>query len=545
MTKEEKLLYAIGEIDDELIMEADAPAPKNITAFPMNKRWKKAMLTAACFLLCIGVWASVGGLFRMGSSSTGMASNAKPAAPAEALIPEAAEEECDEIVAETECTTEEGAETPMEAPAAKAEEANPETSGAVKCPVGEDEVFYINYQAPLLPLDVSGDNDGIRAERQLTIDAAAQYDESNTVEAVDEYLLKNTTNVDKTFTLEYHYSANFRTAESASMKVDGSADGQSLEASLSYNGFEDDGMNIHHFSNWYDLMERFPTEFSSVDDHVSLYANEPVVVYELYDAEIPSDAPDAACIAVEFECDEDTFIWNNNFNGMSVDGNNRIYDVFAKEFTRREEMSKSLWVFGGQELRNIQIKGYTNGACEVEYDGVTAKLRSYQTTLKEAVSQSVWQYAEANDIVLERVDEETLANAVLAYLKYSPLGAEPQPRYDYLSSWEVNSDVLGVDRIFTIEQTVTIPANSSIHVKVELEKRPNWAFESAQSCIDVAPSLGSELDFDSIVIDLVKSDVLDVLSGNLTEGETELDTETERWYAIYKEAELCGLPLNE
>ena len=102
MTKEEKLLYAIGEIDDELIMEADAPAPKNITAFPMNKRWKKAMLTAACFLLCIGVWASVGGLFRMGSASTGMGSNAKPAAPAEALIPEAAEEECDEIVAETE-----------------------------------------------------------------------------------------------------------------------------------------------------------------------------------------------------------------------------------------------------------------------------------------------------------------------------------------------------------------------------------------------------------------------------------------------------------
>ncbi len=542
MTKEEKLLYAIGDIDDELIMAADAPAPKNVAAFPMNKRWKKAALTAACFLLCIGVWASVGGLFRMGSSMTAeSAANAKPQAAPVLTITESAEEEFDEIVAEAECTAEEA---PAEAPAAKVEAAT-KGNDTAKCPVAEDEIFYINYQTPLLPLDISGNSEGITAERSLTIDAVMRDGESKVLEINDDYLLKNSGMEDKTVTLEYHYGGNFRTADTVSMDVDGSAAEQELDVGLSYSGFEDEGMNIHHFNNWNGMMERFPTEFISVNEAVPSYANEIITVYELYDAEIPADAPDAASIAVEFACHEDAFIWNNNFNGMGMEGNKRIYDVFARELEHHPNMSRSFWVFGGHELKDVTMKGYTNGACEVEYEGVTAKLRSYQTTLREAVGKSVWQYAEANDIDLKRIDEETLANAVLQYLKYSPLGNEPQPRYDYLNSWELNSDVLAVERIFTLRQTVTIPANSSVAISIELERPANWTLEDSRSCVDVADVLSSDLSYDSVVITLLLPEQKMIIEGNLSKGENKIKDSIKHWYVVYADAELCGLPPKE
>ena len=544
MTKEEKLLYAIGEIEDELIVEADAPAPKNIKAFPMSKRWKKVMLSAACFLLCIGAWASVGGMFRMGNAapSAGV-ENAKPAAPAEALIQDSAAEECIELEVETEVTVE----TPAEAPAAKAEEAAPESAGAVKCPVdGSDEVFYINYQAPVLQLDLSGDSEGIIAKRQLNIDLSPDNSETNSWDFKDCYTLKNSADVDKTVTLNYHFSGNFYSVDSVSMEIDGSSQDQCLDASLSYNGFTDDGMNIDHFNNWNDWIKKFPEEVCSVNDEIPSYANELITVYELYDAEVSDNAPKSACIAVEFECDEETVIWNNNFNGMGIHGTERIYDVFATAFSHRPNMNKSLWVFGGKELRNIEIKGYTNGACEVEYDGVTAKLRSYQTTLKDAISQSVYQFAEENNIDLKHLDKETIANAVLAYLKYSSLGEEPQPRYDYLSSWELYSDVMAVERIYTLEQTVTIPANNSTKVEVQLQRKPNWTLESDRTRVDILNTGAMGLRYDSFTINIEEEETKRIIEGNLIEGENHIDPTIEHWYAVFDGEEVCdGVPLRK
>ena len=84
MTREEKLLRAIGDIDDELILAADDSVHR-VVPFPRKTPWKKVAVTAACFLLIAGVWFSVDDLFRMGKS-TGAAlpqSSETSAAPAE------------------------------------------------------------------------------------------------------------------------------------------------------------------------------------------------------------------------------------------------------------------------------------------------------------------------------------------------------------------------------------------------------------------------------------------------------------------------------
>ncbi|MBQ8599097.1 MAG: hypothetical protein IJ411_03165, partial [Oscillospiraceae bacterium] len=170
MTKEEKLLYAIGEIDDELILATDGAAPGNIVVLPQKKQWKKAVLTAACFLLCVGVWFSVNDWFHMGSSSaTGTAVPSAVSQNSTAVTTESAMIEEDVVEEIEEETVEESA--PAEAPVQKAEDAKPERGHSISGDPDTEETFYISYNTPLLPLDISGDSEGVTAQRTLTIDA--------------------------------------------------------------------------------------------------------------------------------------------------------------------------------------------------------------------------------------------------------------------------------------------------------------------------------------------------------------------------------------
>lgn len=541
MTKEEKLLYAIGEIDDELILTADGVAPGNIVALP-KKQWKKAALTAACFLLCVGVWFSVNDWFRMGStgSATSTAIQNSTAATTESAMIE------EDVVEETEEETVEESAL-AGAPAQKTEDTKAESGHSGSSGSGTEETFYISYNTPLLPLDIRGDSEGITAQRTLTIDAGNYYAAGENAAVTDEYLLLNTTNVDTEVTVEYRYGDSIRSMSDVTVTVEGSpiSSDQSLQVGNTFTDFDDDGMNLYHDYSWEAYEEVLSQDWGSVDEQLPSYGSQIVTVYEIYDPVIPADVPDAASLAIRFNCPEDTLIWNNNFNGLQQNGEERCYDVFVSEFDRHPLMSRSVWVFGDAEPLDITVDGYVNGSCETELPGLTAKVRSYTMTLEEAVNQSVQQYEASNSLKLDGIDTETLTNAVLQYLEYSPLGSDPQSRYDMLLSWELYSDVLAARRLFTLEQTIVIPANSSVQVRVRLEKQPNQAFESRQISFEVAAKLGSELDIDSTLVNFTKPELGTVVEGNLSEGETALDLSVDHWYVICDEAELCSLPQAE
>ncbi len=534
MTKEEKLLRAIGEIDDELIAAADAPAPKKQKIVLLPKRWKKTAVMAAGFLFCLGVWLSTEAFLPMGSNA--QASEKKPMASQSTAAAPTAEEAILEV--------DDG--IPAESPAAKAEyEVAPESAGAVKCPPSTKEDFYMNYNLPLLPLDISGDSEGITAERNLQLDASSYYGEGEKVLISDSYSLLNATNEDKTVTVEYHFGNTLWDLGNVNMLVEGSDSAQNLNVNSTYHQFSDEGMNLDNPYNWSSFVKSFTEELKAVDKELLRYADEPVTVYEVYDVTIPESAPSSVCVGMEFTCDEDTFIWNNNFNGMCINGEERIYDFFARELERHPGMNRSLWVFGGRELADVSLKGYTNGACEDEVSGVHAKVRSYKTTLKEAVSQSLQQFIKYNGVDLSRIDAETLADAVLEYLEYSPLGSQPQPRYEHLTSWELYSDVLSASRTFTLEQTVTIPANGSVEVQIQSEEQANRNYLSSQISLDVATTLASDLNIESTTVDFIKPKSGVIIGGNLTEGSSEVDMDVERWYVVCELSDLCGYPIKD
>lgn len=125
MNKNENLFRIIGEIDDDLIIEADN-SDKNIIIFPSEKavkknNWKKIALTAACFLICAGVFLKVNSLFDLKTTESVTQNTtvtiAKPSAPSSALekseetVDIEVEEEIDEAPAESPAATEK---TPVE-----------------------------------------------------------------------------------------------------------------------------------------------------------------------------------------------------------------------------------------------------------------------------------------------------------------------------------------------------------------------------------------------------------------------------------------------
>lgn len=527
MTKEEKLLLAIGEIDDELILAADSAAPETIIALLGKKQWKKIALTAACFLICAGVWFSVGDRFYMGSKSftTSIETPNMESQDSAAIIMESDMAE----TVEEECAVESAApETPKE----QAEDAKLESGYVVGSGVNTDKVPYISSHTPLLPLDISGDSEDITALRTVTIDAGNYYYEDRTKAAVtDDYLLTNTSNVAKEVTIEYSYGDSLHNMAEVNMTVDGSLTDstQSLQVSNTFTEFADDGMNLRFDYSWAAYEEILNQNWGSVDEQLPPYGDEMVTVYEIYDPVVPDNAPDAASLAIRFHCPEDTLIWNNNFNGLQQDGEERCYDVFVSEFDRYPLMSRSIWVFGVAEPLDITVKGYTDGSCETEVSGLTAKVKSYTMTLKEAISQSVQQYAVSNHLELNDVDTNTLINATLQYLKYSPLGSEPQSRYDMLLSWELYNDVLAARRLFTLKQTIVIPADSTVQISVQI-------LESSRFVYEVAAQLGSKLNIESTVVNFTKPEQGAIVEGNLSEGETTLDLSIDRWYVICDEA---------
>ncbi len=207
-SREENLLRALGEIDDDLILAAGEQPPKVLT-FPAARPWRKAAIAAACFLICAGVWMVGSDFLYMGKSAAGAPEMAMPpsnfsnpmtegaaetvedCAPAETpeaspMAPEYAvaevEEESvveesieEEAVVEDPILPEPEIELPVEA---TADPVNPSREEQKAEQPALDNVIQV--------LQISGERDALAVERKVTIDASCRSALVN-----DQYLLRN------------------------------------------------------------------------------------------------------------------------------------------------------------------------------------------------------------------------------------------------------------------------------------------------------------------------------------------------------------------
>ncbi len=189
---EENLLRAIGEIDDDLILAAEEEPPK-VLHFPI-KRWQRIAATAACFLLCVGVFAASTDFLRMGKS-------AAEAAPESPQAPQAAppatngtavgdlKADSVDIEMEEEAASAEG-EPESEAYTGEFPEAGiiVEMPAA---PTSENSEQEKNFNYTVNVLKVEGDISKININRDVLVDGNNYREAGDPVTVMDSYMISN------------------------------------------------------------------------------------------------------------------------------------------------------------------------------------------------------------------------------------------------------------------------------------------------------------------------------------------------------------------
>ncbi len=189
---EENLLRAIGEIDDDLILAAEEEPPK-VLHFPI-KRWQRIAATAACFLLCVGVFAASTDFLRMGKS-------AAEAAPESPQAPQAAppatngtavgdlKADSVDIEMEEEAASAEG-EPESEAYTGEFPEAGiiVEMPAA---PTSENSEQEKNFNYTVNVLKVEGDISKININRDVLVDGNNYREAGDPVTVLDSYMISN------------------------------------------------------------------------------------------------------------------------------------------------------------------------------------------------------------------------------------------------------------------------------------------------------------------------------------------------------------------
>ncbi len=496
MTKEEKLLYAIGEIDDDLILEAGESAP-NVVHFPAKTAWKKIAMTAACFLFVAGVWFSVGDMFRMGSSKPAApeAPQAAPSAPAESVtesselmedhsIPEEAPPETSETPAappindpmeEMKQQPQSGTET--EAP-------NP-TIGGIG---GADRVDaeYLQYYLPVQPLNINGEMDSLFVEREMTVDASnvpfILDDEKleptdhyfthgnigeNTVNISDQYLISNSCSEPVTVDLQYCYGESLDHQNNVTMTVDGSSEGQTRTA----------GYGLSTSAVWPEVEnhESFRDFTGRVYNLPKIPYSEIAQVYRFHSVEAGNVDKNRSAIHLEFNVPKGIPVYFENADGVRTN---------EGEFHHYE-------VSGG--LRSGEWTVLICGDVETEFDVSFTERRNGETVYLKADYELDEDSVNARSCLLKKLrddlaenplknkmltDEEAL-NAVFEIM-YRPeklYSQKERTATQFIS--ELFIDALGGCRYMKLNQTVTIPANGSVTVEVQLEKPLNEFYEDS------------------------------------------------------------------
>lgn len=549
-----ELLYdAITLIDDDLIEEAGAYAPKKRTPI----RWQRWAALAACLVLVVGAAPFLRLLF------TGMGSS-------------------------------DGAQTP--------------NAGAGESGVDNGSTF-MSYAGPVFPLTTLEETEGIEAQRGTTLDfqpwekvwisneeEAAErtdlteaerqevltelnewrteggyYSTSTDILVTDTYSLTNSTAEDKTLTLLYPFVSDLMgvAEKRPTLTLDGVEQETELLYGLYAGGFQgvlgaddpDGSANLEPLTSWEEykaLLSDGTYLQAALADPVDL-TGIPVTVYEFtnaYGTKESGSAPNPS-IRVTFDMDYDkTTVLSYGFHAGSYDAeNNKMGLGFSIPRPGTRNYGKSYYMIVlGDDVENMEINGYVTGGWDTKkkLDDFGVDVQRYEddldTVLRKAVryiyDNNSWQYGNAVS-----VDFETYYALYCDFLTtYGILAEDCKDRYD--TGWLSGlSEVGSVDRVCYLQTQITIPAGSSTQVSFAMEKAASFDYHCANTenrhvkGYDMVTRLGSTLTFTGQSATLVDYGLIEIVRQNFGFDLTndiktvELDPAVEHYYLEVKRAQ--------
>lgn len=475
--KSERLLDALGKIDDELIAEA-APENKLAKKSVRKKVWMKWGIMAACVGLVIGL-----GVFGIGQGT-------KPGDAA--------------------------------------------GSGSGGHEAGS---IFMSYAGPVFPLSVLNDVVGITAVRNIDFDFSSYetkmkyyenygegsgYQDYETESLVtDRYLLNNATDEDIVLTASYPFVGTFGSGYKwmPTISIDNSIIETRLYAGRFSGGFysahgsntdKTDRSNIKSASEWIEF-QALLEDGSYIADAYAEYPklNQNVIVYKL--SEIVYDGLDETAtnptLGMEFKViSPDTRILSHGSTGgrrdMETGEFQQCYHI-PEENERGYGMDRYLMVLG-EDITTPEIQGYRNGGCEEgeEIKGVSANVERFETTLGEIVWELLIEEREPSYFDEEQIDiasDEMLFGSIAELMyDYGILSDSVAERYEWGSLEDMWTEAYNMQRVMYVSFDVVVPANGSVWVDAAMRKEASFDFigESMdRNGYDVVTQLGSALEF--------------------------------------------------
>lgn len=425
---------------------------------------------------------------------------------------------------------------------------------------------FMSYAGPVFSLILAEEDNGIRAEREITFDFPFPSEESIRIwgsEVEDSYILSNPSIDEKRLTVLYPFTGSFNRLGPLIPEI--VIDGTSIDPKLYPGGdfanssylldsdSRGNGFQISGWEGYKSLLEDGSYKRDALSPSPSL--DQDVIVYSFTDFESP-DEYDAASQAIFFNIDtEKTRVLTYGFNGAEFheDGFRRFSYFVPKEDHAAKDSAKVLVVIG-DDIGDYSLQGYKTGACEEgnELEGVSATITKSEENLNDLMGFLINDFLDLyyDEDGLYRVDDEMFFGAFSELVNKHNLFSLPETdNYNYTSIEDIISLTNYHDRVFYLGFEVNIPAGESIEITANMHKEPSHDYSGVKRAnegvqgYDMVTQLASNLIFDSQRAALASVENIKIVRQNfgfdLENGisQVELDMDMEHYYLEVKPLE--------
>lgn len=498
MTKEERLLEALGDVGDDLIQQA-AEKPKRLP-------WRSVLAAAACLVLVIGAVRVLPFLGMGGSAGSGS----------------------DSAYAAEQNTT-------------------GKTNDDKEFDAGEavGSVAYDVYTGPVMPMTLTEPAEGLTAKRSVTYDFASYTEADPDVyrihtDVTDAYTLYNSTDTDMTVTAVYPFMAKLSDFDVLVPRI--TVDGAETEGEMSIGGaLYGDG----DVSSGVELMELLSdgSYFEAVFEEAPALTH-PVTVYSVTGLTYDGPVGGSPTLAMEFTAAP-------SGSRVLISGGTALrYDDESGGVQLRMNVQEFIYgddihvIILGEDIDGYTLQGYSDHACREgsEVEGFRAEIERTEMTLREFLAQCIdWDDwgTMYNDGLKRCIGAKLTARALLDETARTMEQAGALEIGAYLNSLILEdyiSSTLYAERMLYLSFPVTVPAGGAVTVTADMVKYSHvleYGRGEDLHGYDLMTHLGSVLEITEQTVSAVNTENVELVDGNIAFDETVTMDETVECYWMH------------
>ena len=413
---------------------------------------------------------------------------------------------------------------------------------------GDQDLHYMYYVGPVLPLTVQGDPTDITATRNVDYDFSGYYTRQDSYEDIkgkavyydrydsrayvtDSYVLTNASDKDQTLTLLYPHIGNMKEYMSyPTISVEGTPVTTTMHPGPYSGGFEGawgsnevGTVNIKALECFEDYKQLLSTD-AYMDSAFDAFPvlDQTVFVYRMHDFVYSKEDATNPTLSFDFNIDySKTYVFSYGTNGASHDYETGFCSRRKGAIEYRPNASPQ-WqhpddgyiILFGDDLQEYTLHGYRDGGCDAgeELRDLSCTITRYETTFGELLARLMTDYLEK---VIDQTDSERygvtppqgipskelyLGLAAELLESYGQIGTAPVERYDTGMLEDIFSAVYTNSRVIYFSFEVTIPAGESLSIEALMPKDASIDYYGkckGKDGYDMATKLGSSLTFTS------------------------------------------------